>query len=253
MVQATDSIEIPELRVEVRRDDAAFGRAPVIHRGVRISIVALGILLLAVVLASPRAQAQAADPPPGGGAGEGPPLVATSVEALAEALRSAGVDVLVTDERAVQPWIPADGVRLIVGGAVVDVFLLANAKAVREATAVRKNGPPEVQPAANVAVWLNGTAFIILGDAPDHSGVHDAIAGLIGPPQFTTVAGLPPPSPPGALPATGSGGLAGEAEGEPIRVWGAVSVAFILLATVGYGAGMGWRRAGRSGGLRADR
>ena len=85
-------------------------------------------------------------PPPVGGPGEGAPLVATSVAALADALRLVGLDVLVTNTVVSQPWIPESGVHLVVKGAGVEVFVLSSQDAVSRATATRKNGPLSVQP-----------------------------------------------------------------------------------------------------------
>jgi hypothetical protein len=189
----------------------------------------LGSPVLATIAGSPL------PPPPVGGPGEGAPLVATSVEALADALRSAGLDVLVASTVVSQPWSPESGVRLVVEGAGLDVFVLSSQDAVSRATATRKNGPLNVQPPGNVAVWLNGTAFIILSNAPEHSGVSDTISALIGPPQFTTIAVSLPPPPPTALPSTGGGGLAGATDGDPQWVWGLVVVALFLFTAVAFG------------------
>jgi hypothetical protein len=145
------------------------------------------------------------------------------VEALGDALRSTGLDVVVTDIVATQPWILESGVRLLADGAVVDVFVLSGPDAVSAATATRKNGPASVQPPADVALWLNGTAFIILHDAPKHAGVSDAISSLLGPPQFTTITGPQPPRPPEALPATGDGSLTDDTDGTLAWVWGVVA------------------------------
>lgn len=203
----------------------------------RLLVIALlGIVLLAVSLTGSRGYAQDAAPTPPspvGGPGEGPPLVATSVEALAEALRSTGLDVVLTDTAAIQPWIPEPGVQVRVAGALVDVFVLSGPDAVSSATATRKNGPLSVQPPSDVAVWLNGAAFIMLHDAPNHPQVRDAITSLIGPPQFTTIAGPQPPPPPAALPATGSGGLAGETGAVPYRAWGLPAASLVLLIALG--------------------
>ena len=179
-------------------------------------------------------------PPPTGGPGEGPPLIATSVEAIVEALRSTGLDVFVTDSVVAQPWLPEGGVQLDVGGAAVDLFLLSSSDAVSEATASRKNGPASVQPPPNVAVWLNGTAFIILREAPNHPEISDAISSLFGPPQFTTIAGLQPPVPPEALPTTGSGGE-NEDDNPPAWVWGVIGTVAGLAVLVG-AAYSHWRR-----------
>ena len=200
---------------------------------------AVGSPVIATITGSPL------PPPPTGGPGEGPPLVATSVEALADALRSAGLDVLVTDTVVRQPWIPAGGVHLVVDGAGVDVFVLSSQDAVSEATATRKNGPPIVQPSGDVEVWLNGTAFIILLDAPQHSAVSDAISALIGHPQFSTITVSLPPPPPEALPNTGSGGL-GDATNVSARVWLFVAGSFFLVAVLGYAVTSGGRGRLRS-------
>lgn len=181
-------------------------------------------------------------PPPVGGPGEGAPLVATSVAALADALRSAGLDILVTNTVVSQAWIPEGGVRLVVSGVGVDVFVLSSQDAVSRATATRKNGPLDVQPPANAAVWLNGTTFIVLADAPEHSEVSEAISALIGPPLFTTIAGSEPPTPPAALPSTGNGGLAAATDGHPQWIWLFAAGSLFLLAALGYGVISRWRR-----------
>lgn len=141
-----------------------------------------------------------------------------------------------------QPWLPESGIHLVVEGAGLDVFVLSSQDAVSSATATRKNGTLDVQPPANVAVWLNGTAFIILPDAPRHSGVSEAISALIGPPQFTTITGSQPPSPAGALPATGSGGSDAATDGGPHWMWGSVAGSLLLFAALGYGVKSRWRR-----------
>ena len=88
-------------------------------------------------------------------------------------------------------------------------------------------------------VWLNGTAFIILLDAPQHPAVSDAISAQIGHPQFSTIAVSPPP-PPEALPNTGSGGL-GDATNVSARVWLFVAGSFFLVAVLGYAVTSGGR------------
>ena len=109
----------------------------------------LGGPVLATITGSPL-------PPPVGGPGEGPPLVATSVEALADGLRSAGLDVVVTDTVVSQPWIPEGGVHLVVDGAGVDVFVLSSqdawtAQPRRERTGPRACSRPATSPSGSTA------------------------------------------------------------------------------------------------------
>jgi hypothetical protein len=102
-----------------------------------------------------------------------------------------------------------------------------------------------VQPPGNVEVWLNGTAFIILLDAPQQPAVSDAISALIGHPQFSTIAVSLPPPPPDALPTTGNGGLADPTD-SPTRAWFLVAGSLFLATALSYGVKSGWRRRVRS-------
>ena len=171
----------------------------------------------------------------------------TSVSAVIDALRAAGVEAVLTDVAVNRPFLPPTTLSAVLraDGASIEIFALVDREAVDEA--LRKAALPDVAPEA--VIWTRGaTLILILGDAP---AIGEAIGALLGEPAFVGRNAIAPSAPPqandtdspGALPATGNGGVADEA-GTPDWVWGVIAGVAVAMIAVGGGYRL-WLR-GRS-------
>lgn len=178
-----------------------------------------------------------------------PQLPATATDLLAAITAQTGysTQVLQTFAPVTQPFIAVPGTAFEIGATTGEVYELASPEEVKSiAVALQFDGT--IAPPANATLWAVGTLIVILLDAPSHIAEQDAISAVIGDPLLLTIAGplLPgtgeeAPQPPGALPNTGSGGLADRQPGAiPVWLWGIVGgvVALLVLSTAAL-----WRRA----------
>lgn len=173
-----------------------------------------------------------------------PPLPATAADLLAAITAQTGfsTQVLQTFAPVTQPFITVSGTAFQVGATTGEVYELASPDEVKTITvALQFDGT--IAPPANATLWAVGALIVILNDAPSHIAEQDAISAVIGDPLLLTIAGPLLPGtggeaspPPGALPNTGSGGLAAGSTGfAPVWVWGIVAGVLVVLAGANYG------------------
>ena len=185
-------------------------------------------------------------PETGGEEPSAQPLPLTATELLAAITAQTGFEtqVLQTFAPVTQPFIAVPGTAFQVGATTGEVYELASPEEVNTITvALQFDGA--IAPTANATLWAVGALIVILNDAPSHIAEQDAISAVIGDPLLLTIAGPLLPGlggdatpPPGALPATGSGGLldAGDRGGDgPSWIWGIVASVLVILAGTNYG------------------
>ncbi len=170
-------------------------------------------------------------------------------------LAAAGVPVLLQEIAVIQPWIPVPSAGvLVLDGAEAEVYALSAPEA-ELAIGNISGDNAAFQPPANATVWRATELIVILREAPSHPAAERTLTGILGSPLLATIAGGVPPTggtdtgaveepvvdeaggSPGALPNTGSGGVADDPGAGPRAAWPAgIAVVVALLA------GLAWVR-----------
>ena len=171
----------------------------------------------------------------------------TSVAAVLDALRRAEIEATLTDVSVHRPFLPPDALSAVLraGDTSIEVYALLDPDAVAQAV---RDASADSAASAGWVIWTRGSTLVLIeGLGHESRALLDVISEVFGATAFigeglagpTPEAIVDTPGAPGALPATGNGGI--DDDEAPLWVWGVIAAVAVAVIAAG-GAYRVWLR-----------